>query len=60
MGEIKSHVYHDHEEGHPFRDLMSEKKTTAKLVLTELKQRFVKNEKAKINNALDKPNFNNV
>ena len=43
-----------------FRDLMSEKATTAKLLLTELKQRFVKNEKAKINNALDKPNFNNV
>ncbi len=54
MGEIKSHVYHDHEEGHSrsIQRLNFEKVTTTKEFLGKIEQRIVKNEKVKISTLL--------
>ena len=61
MGEIKSHVYDDHEEDitEAFRGIISETITMAKEFLADIEKRFVKNETFEID-TLDKPNFNEV
>ena len=54
MGEVKSHVYDDHEEGHSrsIRGTISETIKTAKEFLEDIEKRFAKNEKAETSTLL--------